>query len=114
MFLKHCLDCFNTYDGVGLFAGPGRYSVLAGRVEICAVQADSLPRFWALLLRRMSWPVPPKAADARLAELLNDTDPGATLRVLATETASCLSIARMVHSEDKATRKTYTETPEEA
>lgn len=79
--------------------------MLAGRVEICAVQADNLPRFWALLLRRMQWPVPPKGADARIVEALSAPDTGEVLRVLATETVSCITLARMVHDEGKAERK---------
>lgn len=103
--LQLSLDCFNSYDGTGLFSGPGRYGVLAGRTEICAVQADNLPRFWALLLRRMQWPVPPKAADQRIVEALSTPNPGDVLRVLATETVSCITLARMLHDADKAVRK---------
>jgi len=78
---------------------------LAGRVEICAVQADSLPRFWALLLRRMQWPVPPKSADAAILEAISAPDPHEVLRVLATETASVITLARMAHDQEKASRR---------
>ena len=76
-----------------------------GRVEICAVQADNLTRFWALLLKRMQWPVPPKAADERLVRTLSVPDGSEVLRVLATETVSCITLARMLHDEGKALRK---------
>jgi len=103
--IKLGLDCFNSADGTGLFAGVERYNVLAGRVEICAVQADSLPRFWALLLRRMQWPVPPKGADAAILEAISAPDAHEVLRVLATETASVITLARMAHDQDKAARR---------
>lgn len=88
-----------------MFAGAERYNVLAGRVEICAVQADSLPRFWALLLRRMQWPVPPKYMDQQIIDALSAPDGADVLRTLATETASIITLARMLHDRDKAARK---------
>lgn len=88
-----------------MFAGVERYNVLAGRVEISAVQADSLPRFWALLLRRMQWPVPPKSADARILAAIAAPDGRDVLRALATETASIITLARMAHDQDKAARR---------
>lgn len=103
--VKLALDCFNSGEGCGLFAGVERYNVLAGRVEICAVQADSLPRFWALLLRRMQWPVPPKAADSRIVHALLATNPSAVLRTLATETSSLITLSRMLHDADKQARR---------
>ena len=99
--LKLALDCFNSADGTGLFSGPERYNALAGRVEIAAVQADNLPRFWALLLRRMLWPVPPCWADSRIVEALSAQQGTAVLRVLASETVSCVTLARMLHAADK-------------
>lgn len=99
------LDCFNSVDGTGLFSGAERYGVLAGRIEISAVQADSLPKFWALLLRRMQWPVPPKLADGRILSAISAPDGRAVLRALATETASIITLARMAHDQGKAARK---------
>lgn len=103
--VKLALDCFNGADGTGLFKGVERYNVLAGRVEICAVQADSLPRFWALLLRRMQWPVPPKGADQAIVDALCVEAPDDVLRAMATETASIITLARMLHDVDKKSRK---------
>jgi|GEM_PF-3272429 len=103
--IKLSLDCFNSAEGSGLFAGVERYNVLAGRVEISAVQADSLPRFWALLLKRMQWPVPPKSADQRILAAIAAPDASDVLRALATETASIITLARMWHDQDKAARK---------
>ena len=103
--VKVSLDCFNSADGSGLFTGVARYNVLAGRVEISAVQADGLPRFWALLLKRMQWPVPPKAADDRILAAISAPDARDVLRVLATETASVVTLARMAHDQDKQARR---------
>lgn len=99
------IDCFNSADGVGLFGGVERYNVLAGRVEICAVQANNLPRFWSLLLRRMQWPVPPRSADAAIVDALSVATPAEVLRVLATETASIITLARMAHDDGKKARR---------
>jgi hypothetical protein len=102
---KLSLDCFNSADGTGMFAGVARYNILAGRVEIVAVQADNLTRFWALLLRRMQWPVPPKWADERIVAAISAPEGGEVLRILATETASIITLARMLHDADKASMK---------
>lgn len=92
-----------------MFSGVERYNVLAGRVEISAVQADSLPRFWARLLKRMQWPVPPKAADARILAAISAPDGRDVLRALATETASIITLARMWHDQDKQSRRAIQE-----
>jgi hypothetical protein len=103
--VKLSLDCFNSADGAGLFSGVERYQALAGRVEICAAQADSLPRFWALLLKRMQWSVPPKAEDQRILDAIAAPDGRDVLRALTTETASIITLARMWHDQDKQARK---------
>ncbi len=82
-----------------------RYSILAGRAEICAAQARDLPQFWALLLRRMQWPVPPKAADPLIVAAISADNPRDVLRVLATETASIITLARMLHDANKTARR---------
>ena len=88
-----------------MFSGVERYAALAGRIEISAVQADSLPRYWALLLKRMRWPVPPKAADARILAAISAPDGRDILRALAMETASIITLARMAHDQDKQARR---------
>lgn len=99
------LNCFNSADGIGMFTGVTRYNVLAGRLEICAVQADSLPKFWSLLLNKMRWPMPPKSADKQILQAINVPDGNGVLRVIATETASIITLARMLHDEDKAAKR---------
>ena len=98
------LDCFNSSDGTGTFTGAQRSRLLAGPRETSPVPADSLPRFWALLLKRMQWPVPPKAADARILDAISAPDARDVLRALATETASIITLARMWHDQDKSAR----------
>ena len=98
------LDCFNSVDGTGLFTGTTRYPALAGRVELCAVQARNIPEFWAALLRKMRWPVPPRQYDSRIAELFLADDQPQVLRCLATESVSIVTIARMLHSAEKPRR----------
>lgn len=88
-----------------MFSGVERYNVLAGRVEISAVQARDLPQFWALLLRRMQWPVPPKSADSRILSAIAAPNARDVLRALATETASVITLARMWHDQDKTARR---------
>ena len=99
------LNCFNSADGMGMFSGISRYNVLAGRLEICAVQADSLPKFWSLLLNKMRWPMPPKSADRQILQAIKAADGNGVLRVIATETASIITLARMLHDEDKAAKR---------
>lgn len=99
------LNCFNSADGMGMFTGVTRYNVLAGRLEICAVQADSLPKFWSLLLNKMRWPMPPKSADKQILQAINVPDGNGVLRVIATETASIITLARMLHDDDKAAKR---------
>lgn len=103
--IKLALDCYNSLDGAGLFTGTLRYNVLAARAEICAVQARDLHGFWSGLLRKMQWPMPPKRADALIVSAISSSEQPAVLRSLATETVSIITLARMLHDQDKATRK---------
>lgn len=95
------LDCYNSKDGSGLFAGVERYSVLTARTEVAAVQSNGLAQFWANLLRRMMWDVPPRKFDQQIVSALNVENPHEVLRVLASGTASIIMLARMVHSAKK-------------
>lgn len=103
--IRLSLNCFNSAEGIGMFSGVTRYNVLAGRLEICAVQADSLPKFWALLLSKMRWPMPPKAMDRQILQAISADDANGVLRVIAMETASLITLARMLHDEDKAAKR---------
>lgn len=87
-----------------MFAGVERYNVLAARVSLVAVQSRDMHGFWAKLLSKMRWPLPPKKADAKIVKALNVADPAGTLRALATETISIVTIARMLHDQDKSAR----------
>ena len=103
--IKLCLDCFNSADGMGLFSGVTRYNVLLSRLEICAVQADNLPKFWAILLKKMQWPMPPKGADSKIIDAVSVPNPDKVLRCIATETPSLITLARTLHDMDKETRR---------
>lgn len=100
--IKTAIDCYNSVDGAGLFAGVDRYNNLLHRVEICAVQADNLPRFWALLLHKMCWEIPPRKMDARIIACLSANNAEDVLRCLSEEAASIVTLARMLHAEQKA------------
>lgn len=103
--VKLSLDCFNSADGTGLFAGGARYNELEQRLPIAAIKSRTIFGFWANLLNGLKWPVPPKYADQRILESLNVSDPAKTLRSLATEHKAIISVARQLHGDDKATRK---------
>lgn len=103
--VKLSLDCFNSMDGCGMFTGVTRYNSLAQRLPLAAVQARDMHGFWAGLLRKMQWPVPPKKADPKIVEALTVEDARMTLKALATETVSIITLARMLHDQDKKTRR---------
>lgn len=103
--VKLSLDCFNSMDGCGLFTGVTRYNSLAQRMPLAAVQARDVHGFWAGLLRKMQWPVPPKKADPKIIEALSVEDARQTLKVLATEAVSIITLARALHDQDKKTRR---------
>lgn len=92
-------------DGSGLFTGVTRYNSLAQRLPLAAVQARDMHSFWAGLLRKMQWPVPPKKADHRIVEALCVSDARLTLKALTTEAVSIITLARMLHDQDKKTRR---------
>lgn len=82
-----------------------RYNVLAGRTEIAATQSRDLHGFWAQLLKKMCWPMPPKLMDQHIVAALSAENQPQILRALATETVSIITIARMLHDEDKETKR---------
>ena len=53
----------------------------------------------------MQWPVPPKAADPLIVAAISADNPRDVLRVLATETASIITLARMLHDANKTARR---------
>lgn len=100
--VKLSLDCFNNY---GLMDGTNRYNVLEQRITLAATQKRDLHGFWAVLLNKMLWPQPTKAAGPEIVKHLQVGEQQQTLRALATEAKSLVMIARMLHDEDKETRK---------
>lgn len=88
-----------------MFTGVTRYNSLAQRLPLAAVQARDIHGFWAGLLRKMQWPVPPKRADAAIIDALSVGDARQTLKTLATEAVSIITLARALHDQDKKTRR---------
>lgn len=103
--LKTVMDCYNSRDGIGLFSGISRYHYLQTRCEIAAVQNRTLIGFWSTLRRKLRLPIPPKKADAIISRLWEHDKPAEALKSLATESAECVMIARMLHDNDKSERK---------
>lgn len=85
--------------------GTDRYNVLEKRVCLAATQNRDLHGFWSTLLNKMQWPQPNKAAAPEIIKRLQVEDQAKTLRSLATEAKASVMIARMLHDEDKETRK---------
>lgn len=69
------------------------------------MQADNLPKFWAILLKKMQWPMPPKGADSKIIDAVSVPNPDKVLRCIATETPSLITLARTLHDMDKETRR---------
>lgn len=85
-----------------------RYAVLAARASLCAVQAGgNVPKFWGLMLSKMLWTVPPKRADDAIVAAIGCPNGVAVLNAIATETASIITLARMLHDADKQERRDY-------
>lgn len=112
--LRTALDFYNSADGTGLFAGVSRYAVLEGRVQLAAVQARTLREFWAVLCRKMLWPILPRAADETILPLLAYPAGRSVLHLLAGQTAPLLMLARYTHTEAKTERRVArTEIPQD-
>lgn len=107
--IKLALDCYNSLEGSGFFKGMERYNVLQARAEIAAVQSQSLFDFWSNLQRRMHWTLPPKRADLLVVSALTGKDDGAVLATLQKDIVSIITIARLLHDNDKAARKALRE-----
>lgn len=99
--LKLALDSYNSTDGSGLFRGVARYDVLEGRARLAAHQARTVREWWSILLRRLLWPPPARRFDEPLLTLLSDGDDAATLRALASQSASLVMVARYWHDSEK-------------
>lgn len=101
------MNCFNSADGTGFFKGVERYNVLSQRAALAATQSRDVHGFWACLLRKMNWPLPPKKMDGEVIAVLAVGEQPAVLKALATETVSLITIARMLHDEDKKARRDF-------
>ena len=104
--VKTTIDSFNSYEGIGLFSGMGRYAALEGRITLAANASRSLFEFWGVLLKKMLWPTPPKRVDELILPLItgqfNDRE---VLNAMRKEPASIIMLARYWHDQDKQPRK---------
>ena len=99
--IRTALDCYNSKDGSGMFIGVDRYVILEERAGIAAIQSTNLTQFWANLLRRMMWGVPPRRFDEQITDCLTYDKPHEVIRVLATQISFVVMLARMIHTEEK-------------
>ena len=106
-YYKLILDCYNSKDGTGLFAGMTRYTQLEQRVTLAATQAQNLRDFWCRITTSMKFYTVPKAADETLSNfwVLAIELQREMLDVLINQTAMVNVLARQMHTEDKDERK---------
>lgn len=95
-----------------MFSGINRYNALEGRLKICAVQADNIHQFWSLLLNKMRWSIHPKRFDRMVIDAISQKHGDEILKVIASETPSVITIARMLHDQEKSERRGHIEDEE--
>jgi len=103
--LQLAIANYNTKDGLGLFAGPSRYNVLADRARLAAVKTTTLTRFWSALVASLRWPLTPRREDEQLLALLAAGNDTLALRAIANDTAALITIARALNDANRAARK---------
>lgn len=108
---REFMDRYNSANGVGLFEGMERYGRLETRLRLAAIVAPSLRALWDRLCATMQAPIHGGEHDLRLLDLL--TTPmsvqQATLRAIAQQYRSIVSIARLWHSTAKLESEAYAE-----
>jgi hypothetical protein len=97
------IRCYNSKDGIGLFAGISRYSQLEARCRIAAVQSGTLLDFWSNLRQKLLCPIPQIKYDKDILAACHKKQDQQTLKYLATRTAECVMLAREIVSETKKT-----------
>lgn len=109
--VRHFADTYNSADGTGVFEGLNRWQRLEARVKQSAIQSVGLRGFWDVLTRRMSVPVPHGRDDAALLSfiLLPKVVGSAALKILALNSNSTTSLARVWHSQSKVAVKEETD-----
>jgi len=110
-FAKLFIDVYNSADGTGLFAGPGRYEMLEGRLHAAAVRSGTLPGLWERLTRDMMVPIQPIFADDKLAKLfgLPLLVKQAMISAALTDYRTAVTIARLWATTEKQASKDYTD-----
>lgn len=109
--VKLFVDVYNSADGAGLFAGPGRYEMLEGRLHAAAIRSGTLPSLWERLTRDMKTPIQPVFADDKLARLFGLPLPvkQAMISAALTDYRTAVTIARLWASVEKQASKDYTD-----
>ena len=105
LILYQFINCYNSLDGSGLFSGIDRYSYLESRAKIAALQNTTLMAFWGTLREKLNCPIQPKKFDNEISEIWRTKDPHKVLKILATQTSECITLARMLHDDEKKKKK---------
>ena len=103
--LKVFIDIYNTSEGTGLFAGLARYSYLETRCKIAAVQNKEIMSFWSSLRQKLNCPISSKKDDEKIIRLWGFDNQIQVIKELATKSAECIMLARLLHDEDKEERR---------
>ncbi len=101
LIIKTFMDCYNQGDGVGLFSGIERYSMLEGRIKIAAVQSQNLMDFWGNLRSKLQVPLTLKKYDSKIVKFWEKTEQVEILQFLAGQAGEAIMIARMLYDQDK-------------
>jgi len=107
--LRLLMDTYNSLDGVGLFSGMERYSLLESRARTAAVKSSNLRTFWANLCRDMQLPIHPGHVDDALM-LFFALPAGVQFAAVSSvqrEYRSLITIARVWHTSIKHTSEKY-------
>lgn len=99
------LNAYNDKDGIGLATGMSRYSVLEQRLTLSATRSQSVQELWANLRRKLNLGILPSKFDEILLDIFNLPEQQKICTTLANQSAEICSIARLLHTQDKATKR---------
>jgi hypothetical protein len=99
------LNAYNDKDGVGLAQGMSRYSVLEQRLSLSATRSQNVRELWSNLRRKLNLGILPSKFDDMLLDIFNLPEQQKICTTLANQSAEICSIARLLHTQDKATKR---------
>jgi hypothetical protein len=99
------LNAYNDKDGIGLAKGPARYSVLEQRVTLSATRSQNVQEFWSNIRRKLNLGILPSKFDSMLLDIFNLNEQQKICTALANQSSEICSIARLLHTHDKETRR---------